>query len=412
MLSEKFVFTPVFGKFVIFESTLPVLLPQQVLARFASSPEEQIADEVFASLGDALELGSRDEFYFASEVEREDSQHGADYGCNGCLSSHDHDHGSIGNFNGNGIPGVVLPSNGNGSLGIFLEDDGFANARPGSDTDSGGSGGGGGNRPPKDDGGSTDGGDAGDTSGILSTYTSGGNERTSYNITLNFDAGGWTAAIQQIFIDAAEYLSTIVLGDLSNERVPLVGRVDDLAIDASIIEMDGEGGVLGGAAVFASRVGSELPAASIMQFDIADIGDALTDGYLSHVVVHEMVHALGFGGKWMDMGLVQTFSETDEFGVDQQVLRFTGGNATAEYNKMAVAANDPYSANGVLLETDGGQGTADVHWDDETFGDLLMTGFIDIAAPGDNRLSIMSIAALEDMGYDTIYEPALDGLIG
>ncbi|MEJ2518400.1 MAG: hypothetical protein P8Y82_10705, partial [Methyloceanibacter sp.] len=115
MLSEKFVFTPVFGKFVILESTLPVLLPQQVLARFASSPEEQIADEVFASLGDALELGSRDEFYFASEVEREDSQHGADYGCNGCLSSHDHDHGSIGNFNGNGIPGVVLPSNGNGS---------------------------------------------------------------------------------------------------------------------------------------------------------------------------------------------------------------------------------------------------------------------------------------------------------
>ena len=273
-------------------------------------------------------------------------------------------------------------------------------------TDTSGSGGGGG-KPPKDGG---DGGDGGTTDTLLTSYTSGGNAKTSYNITINFETGAWTTALQQVFIDAADYLSTIILGDISDERVPLYGRVDDLAIDASIIDIDGEGSVLGGAAVFASRVGSGLPAASIMQFDVADVDQALADGYLGHIVIHEMAHAMGFGSKWADMGLLQTFFEEDEAGVIQEVLRFTGANATAEYNKMAIADADAYSFNGVLVEMDGGSGTAGVHWDDAVFGELLMTGYIDIVNPGAPTLSSMSIAALEDMGCDTIYQPPLDGL--
>ncbi|WP_205123490.1 leishmanolysin-related zinc metalloendopeptidase [Marimonas lutisalis] len=317
---------------------------------------------------------------------------------------HTHDHGLVGSQTGNGMAQVSLPSAGLVFSGVFVENDGFSLARPGSDTDTGGGGGGKGSKPAPDDGG-------GETDGLLSSYTSGGPSKTSYNITINFDTGAWSTVLQQVFIDAADYLSRLVLGDLSDERVPLYGRVDDLAIDASIIEIDGEGGVLGGAAVFASRVGSELPAASIMQFDVADIDKALVDGYLTHVVVHEMVHAMGFGGKWVDMGLVQTFTELDENGVEQDVLRFTGENATAEYKELAVSADDPYRDNGVLVEMDGGPGTEFVHWDDTTFGDLLMTGFIDTSNPGPAVLSAMSIAALEDMGYDTIYEPGMDMLL-
>ena len=282
--------------------------------------------------------------------------------------------------------------------GVSVDVKEFVFARP---DGSGGGGGGGGGKPPKD------GGD-GDTGGLLTSYTSGGDAKTTYNITVNFEADGWSTELQQVFIDAADYISTIILGDLSDERVPLFGRVDDLAIDASITWIDDVGGVLGGAAVFASRVGSELPAASIMQFDVADVGTALAKGYLDDIVVHEMVHAMGFGGKWVDMGLVQTFSEDDGTGSGQtqDVLRFTGENATAEYNEIAV--NDTNSANGVLVEMDGGAGTEFVHWDETTFADLLMTGFIDTKAPGEASLSRMSIAALEDMGYDTIYVPPLD----
>ena len=119
---------------------------------------------------------------------------------------------------------------------------------------------------------------------------------------------------------------------------------------------------------------------------------------------------MGFGSKWADMGLLQTFTKKDEFGMDQEVLRFIGENATAEYNNKAIADADIYSFNGVLVEMDGGSGTAGVHWDDALFGELLMTGYIDIANPGTPTLSSMSIAALEDMGYETFYEPPLDGL--
>lgn len=309
---------------------------------------------------------------------------------------------------GKGSPDYDIPT-GKSFSGVIIDNEEFTYARPdgaGGGGSDGGGGGGGGGKPPKDGG---DGGD-GETGGLLSGYTSGGSAdaETSYNIDISFEAGAWTTALQQVFIDAADYLSTIILGDVSDERVPLYGRVDDLTIDASIIEIDGVGGVLGGAAVFASRVGSDLPAASIMQFDIADIDKALADGYLKQIVVHEMVHAMGFGGKWGDMGLVQTFLEVDEHNFVQEVLRFTGENATTEYNKLAIANDDPNSANGVLVEMDGGAGTEFVHWDDATFADLLMTGFIDTAAPGEATLSTMSIAALEDMGYDTIYEPTVD----
>jgi hypothetical protein len=377
---------PTYGPPDFLEDFLSGLLPHIARADIPDTPRPPVAEDDATQPDLAAMNGEDDHAYDSGD------------------SDHDHDHGLVGSLQGNGPADVELPGTGSGFAGVVLENGGFSLAKPGSDPD-GSPGGGGdkGGKPPKDD-------DGGDTGGLLSSYTSGGDARTSYNITVNFETGDWTAALQQVFIDAADYLSTIVTGDVSNERVPLFGRVDDLAIDASIIEIDGPDGTLGGAAVFASRVGSELPAAAIMQFDVADIGQALDNGYLLNIVVHEMVHAMGFGGKWENMDLVQTFAEVDEAGVVQDVLRFTGANATAEYNKLAVSENDAYSENGVLIETDFGEGTALVHWDDATFGDLLMTGFIDTGNPGSPELSMMSIAALEDMGYDTIYEPGMDAL--
>jgi hypothetical protein len=106
-----------------------------------------------------------------------------------------------------------------------------------------------------------------------------------------------------------------------------------------------------------------------------------------------MMHAIGFGTAWPRMGLVQETGST---------LRFTGENAITAYHDVfsGIAAGDAFSFAGVPVETEGGSGTAGVHWDDATFGGELMTGTL----RSTDTLSEMSIAALEDMGYETVYD--------
>ena len=112
-------------------------------------------------------------------------------------------------------------------------------------------------------------------------------------------------------------------------------------------------------------------------------------------VLHEMLHSIGFGTNWRQLGL----TEGSVRGGD---MVFTGENAIIAYNaELAdIAAGDPNSLNGVPVETDGGPGTAGGHWDEETFENELMSGFID----DPNYISGMTVAALEDMGYDTVWD--------
>ncbi len=51
---------------------------------------------------------------------------------------------------------------------------------------------------------------------------------------------------------------------------------------------------------------------------------------------------------------------------------------------------------GIPVEQDGGAGTAGSHWDEETFGNELMTGYIN---EGENYFTAMSAASFEDIGY-------------
>ena len=48
------------------------------------------------------------------------------------------------------------------------------------------------------------------------------------------------------------------------------------------------------------------------------------------------------------------------------------------------------------MEQDGGSGTAGSHWDEETFGNELMTGYIN---DGPNYFTAMSAASFKDLGY-------------
>ncbi|QNM82761.1 hypothetical protein H8M03_12370 [Sphingomonas sabuli] len=233
----------------------------------------------------------------------------------------------------------------------------------------GGNGGGGGN--PNGGGGS-----GGGTS--FSPYTSGPADSTAgFNITIVFN-GTWTQELHDIFVLAADQLTSLIVGDLPNVSIRnrgTVTTVDDITITAELGQIDGLYGVLGQAGPTSVRTASSLPATAQMQFDIVDVQDmglaAFTD-----VVLHEMAHSLGFGSIWDRLGLVTNG-------------QFTGSNAVAEFHDLGGTGFIP-------VEQDGGSGTAGSHWDEEFFDNELMTGYIN---EGTNYFTEMSAASFADLGY-------------
>lgn len=240
-------------------------------------------------------------------------------------------------------------------------------------------------------GGGNSGGGGTEDPNVLSSYTSGDADTASvdyFNIDISFK-GTWTSDLQQAFIDASEYLSDVIQTGLSD--VFYRGKtIDDIKIDASLKDIDGEGGILGQAGATSVRTSNYLPATAIMEFDFADASTFNQAGLWGDIILHEMVHSIGFSaGIWDYLGLIS--------GEGTDSPYFLGENAAIAYE--ALYGGD--AINGVPLEQDGGTGTAYSHWDEETFDNELMTGYINIEG---NEFSDMSIAALEDMGYDTVFE--------
>lgn len=198
-------------------------------------------------------------------------------------------------------------------------------------------------------------------------------DSNEYNVQVNF-AGSWTADLQQAFIIAANAISDFILGDIPSV-VTRRSTIDDIVITASLVTIDGRGGILGQAGPDVVRSGSYLPSQGTMQFDKADAGAYQSQGLFDDIVLHEMLHTIGFGTIWGDLGLVSGGS-------------FTGTLANAAYPGTAL----------IPVERDGGPGTAYAHWDEEIFTSELMTGYID----NDNSLSYVTIASLGDLGYTTI----------
>jgi hypothetical protein len=200
-----------------------------------------------------------------------------------------------------------------------------------------------------------------------------------FNIEIEFK-GTWTTAYHDIFVAAANRLTALILGDVPNATIiggkgkPTV--VDDILISAEMTNIDGVGGILGQAGPTAIRTVGSLPAKAIMQFDIADADSYLSANLFDDIVLHEMSHSLGFGSIWNLVGVVQD-------GL------FTGAAAVSQYVAMGG------DAAGIPVEQDGGSGTAGSHWDEDTFGAELMTGYID----NPNYFTAMSAASFADIGY-------------
>ena len=162
--------------------------------------------------------------------------------------------------------------------------------------------------------------------------------------------------------------------------------VPGLVIFAQVTTIDGVGNILGSAGPCVLRNTTLLPIVGVMQFDVADMSSMVANGTLNGVVLHEMMHILGFGTIWGPGYLGEVASPG---GSDP---RYLGTNGQAGY--AAVGGLD--GATGVPVENMGGSGTRGAHWRESVFHSELMTGWAD----GLLSMSRATVGALKDFGYD------------
>ena len=235
-------------------------------------------------------------------------------------------------------------------------------------------------------GGPGGGGGGGSGGGVLTEYNAGSaNGTAGYDILIQFKGAGWTPDLQLAFKEAADYFTTVITGDIGGGG--RIGKtiVDDLYVTAEVKAIDGEGGILGQAGPTNVWTSNYLTAAGQMQFDVADALDYQSQGLWNDIVTHELMHVLGVGSLW-DYGTHNLVTGT----------QYTGEAALAAYRE----AGHP-GATYILVEDEGGSGTAGSHWDEEALGNELMTGYIDDT----NYLSKFSVMVLDDLGYNVNYQP-------
>ena len=220
------------------------------------------------------------------------------------------------------------------------------------------------------------------SSAVVNTPNPTTSTSSSFQITVNYSGD---SAYASYFTEAAARWSQIIIGDLPN-----VGTIDDLLISASVITIDGVGGILGQASPTALRGNGGLPYRGFMNFDSADLRGMLDRGTLSSVILHEMGHVLGLGSLWRSGNFVSNSDPYQYIGpYGLEAYKSVSGNSSASY---------------VPLETTGGRGTAGGHWSESLFNSELMTGYAENYPP--MPISIVTVGALQDLGYTVNYAAA------
>lgn len=219
---------------------------------------------------------------------------------------------------------------------------------------------------------------------------------SAYGITLRYLTGvspGQVAAFEW----ARERISRMIVGDVTDVfidrpampecgNIALSELVDDLLIWVEVRPIDGAGGILGQAGPCLIRSAGRLPVVGIMQFDAADLQQLEITGQLDSVILHEMLHVVGFGTAWQDLGLLAGAGTADPY--------FTGPGARDAFAGYDGGAR--YLGSPVPVENTGGAGTRDGHWRETVMRDELMTGWLSGPA---QPLSRTTIASLGDLGY-------------
>ncbi len=190
--------------------------------------------------------------------------------------------------------------------------------------------------------------------------------------------------------------SRVITGDLPDAQITLPAngcfagtpavheRVDDLLLLVMVDSVDGAGGVLGHAGPCVVRTNG-LPIVGVIQLDRDDLAWVMRDGLAVDLIAHEIGHVLGIGPFWDGSSSV--------VGLRSASPGFVGARAREAQAAVGYAAT---AAMPVPIENEGGPGTRDAHWRDRTFGDELMTGWLNARG---NPLSLITVNALADLGY-------------
>ncbi len=192
-----------------------------------------------------------------------------------------------------------------------------------------------------------------------------------------------------MFHDVADIWESVIVGDLSDMISPDGYFVDDLLIDVFVESIDGSGGTLGTGGQTTgtgwAHEGTLLPLRGRVTIDIADINHS----DLAEVILHEIGHVLGIGTLWDDAGILVDAGTADP--------RYTGSEAVAQYNDIF-----NISSTSIPVENVGGPGSANSHWRESVFDFEIMTSVLDT----NSSLSLITIGALEDLGYEVDYNQA------
>src|SRR6267378_3264140 len=210
-----------------------------------------------------------------------------------------------------------------------------------------------------------------------------------------------------------------------NNQMGLVGypvnvrpevRVTDALILAKFESIDGPGKILGQSGPCFIRIANGLTVLGVMVFDTADVATLIANGQLNTVILHEMNHVLGYGTLWNQSPNACMLLPSSPPGTIQDTY-FGCPKARAAFDSMGGTSytgggSSPPAGNKVPVENCGtspyvsptcGAGTVNSHWREVVFDNELMTGFLN---SGNNPLSVLSIAAQEDLGYTVNYAGA------
>jgi len=235
-----------------------------------------------------------------------------------------------------------------------------------------------------------------------------------FNITLRFLTSEATPSQLAAFSTAAARWQGLIHGDVPGTvglfpanacgaGFPMpafdanANPIDDLLINVLLRPIDGPGNVLGAAGACFVRVQDGLPNFGLMFFDVADLAFLETNNLLDEVVVHEMGHVLGFSAGIFNLNIPGLFQRTLLSGRNTTDPRFLGQVAIDKYHMLG-GRDATVPIEGVAPRCGGG--TANSHWDEGTFFNELMTGFINgLSANFINPMSPMTTGAMADLGY-------------
>ncbi len=199
------------------------------------------------------------------------------------------------------------------------------------------------------------------------------------------------ARLQKVFVQAPVPRPAVFAANECYPGQPAMNEVvPGVVIWVDIRTIDGPGGNLGSANWCLRRMPSLVTTVGFLRLDIDDLAIGLTDGTAYGTVVHEMLHVLGFGSYWGDVGLLSGTASNDPW--------FNGAFARNAFNQ---AGGLSYFGAKVPVENVGGAGTRLSHWRTSLMASEMMTGY---SCGGVAPLSFITTESFADMGIPvTLY---------